>query len=56
MTVSVGLAVADSARGDQGDLIRRADGALYAVKKSGKNSFGLAEPGPEPPLGARSAA
>jgi diguanylate cyclase (GGDEF)-like protein len=56
VTASVGLAVGDPARGDQGDLIRRADGALYAVKKSGKNSFELAGPGPEPPLGARSAA
>jgi diguanylate cyclase (GGDEF)-like protein len=56
VTVSVGLAVGDPAQGDQGDLIRRADGALYAVKQSGKNSFELAGPGAEPALGARSAA
>jgi diguanylate cyclase (GGDEF)-like protein len=56
VTVSVGLAVGDPARGGQGDLIRRADGALYAVKQSGKNSFALAEPGPEAASGTRSAA
>jgi diguanylate cyclase (GGDEF)-like protein len=56
VTVSVGVAVADPAQGNRDDLIRRADAALYAVKKSGKNSFEVAAPGPEPPLGARSAA
>jgi diguanylate cyclase (GGDEF)-like protein len=56
VTVSVGLAVGDPGRGDQGDLIRRADGALYAVKQGGKNAFELAGTGPEPTLGARSAA
>ena len=54
VTVSVGLAIADPSRGDQGDLIRRADGALYAAKQNGKNSIEVAVPGLE--LGARSAA
>ena len=44
MTVSVGLAVADPARGDHGDLIRRADGALYTAKQNGKNSIRVALP------------
>ena len=52
--VSIGLAIADPSRGDQGDLIRRADGALYAAKQNGKNSIEVAVPGLE--LGARSAA
>jgi diguanylate cyclase (GGDEF)-like protein len=56
VTVSVGLALGDPARGGQGDLIRRTDAALYAVKQSGKNSFELAAPAPEPALGSRSAA
>jgi diguanylate cyclase (GGDEF)-like protein len=56
VTVSVGVAVADPAPGNRDDLIRRADAALYAVKKSGKNSFEVAASGPEPSLGARSAA
>jgi diguanylate cyclase (GGDEF)-like protein len=55
VTVSVGLAVGDPARGDQGDLVRRADGALYAAKQSGKNSFDVAGAEPEATLG-RSAA
>jgi len=54
VTVSVGLAIADPSRGDQGDLIRRADGALYAAKQNGKNSTEVALPGLG--LGARSAA
>jgi GGDEF domain-containing protein len=56
VTVSVGVALGDPARGGQGDLIRRADRALYAVKQSGKNSFELAGPAAESTLGARSAA
>jgi diguanylate cyclase (GGDEF)-like protein len=56
VTVSVGVAVADSAQGNRDDLIRRADAALYAVKKSGKNSFEVAASEPGPSLGARSAA
>ena len=52
--VSIGLAIADPSRGDQGDLIRRADGALYAAKQNGKNSIEVAMPGLG--LGARSAA
>src|SRR5207244_2824490 len=44
VTVSVGLAVADPARGDHGDLIRRADGALYTAKQNGKNSIRVALP------------
>ena len=56
MTVSVGVALGDPAQGGQGDLIRRADRALYAVKQSGKNSFELAGPAAESTLGARSAA
>ena len=42
VTVSAGLAVADPVRSDQGDLIRRADGALYAAKQNGKNSVRVA--------------
>jgi HD-GYP domain-containing protein (c-di-GMP phosphodiesterase class II) len=42
--VSAGLAVADPGRSDQGDLIRRADGALYAAKQNGKNSIRIAVP------------
>jgi diguanylate cyclase (GGDEF)-like protein len=56
VTVSVGLAIGDPARGGQGDLIRRADGALYAVKQGGKNSLELAGPEPKSAPGARSAA
>ena len=56
VTVSAGLAVGDPARGDQGDLVRRADGALYAAKQSGKNSFDVAGAEPEATVGARSAA
>jgi len=56
VTVSVGVALGDPAQGGQGDLIRRADRALYAVKQSGKNSFELAGPAAESTLGARSAA
>jgi len=54
VTVSIGLAIADPSRGDKGDLIRRADGALYAAKQNGKNSTEVALPGLG--LGARSAA
>ena len=44
VTVSVGVAVADAVRHDPGDLIRRADGALYMAKQGGKNSVGVAVP------------
>ena len=44
VTVSAGLASTEPARGDQGDLIRRADGALYTAKQNGKNSVRLAAP------------
>jgi diguanylate cyclase (GGDEF)-like protein len=54
VTVSIGVAVADPARGAQSDLIRRADGALYAAKQNGKNSVEVAAPARG--LGARSAA
>jgi diguanylate cyclase (GGDEF)-like protein len=54
VTVSIGVALAEPARGGQGDLIRRADGALYAAKQNGKNSVEVAGPGSR--LGARSAA
>lgn len=54
VTVSVGLAIADPARGGQGDLIRRADAALYAAKQNGKNSVVIAGLGLA--LRARSAA
>jgi len=56
VTMSVGVAVAEPARGNRDDLIRRADGALYAVKQSGKNWFEVAEADPETALGALSAA
>jgi diguanylate cyclase (GGDEF)-like protein len=42
ITVSAGVAVADLARVDHGDLVRRADGALYAAKKEGKNDVRVA--------------
>jgi diguanylate cyclase (GGDEF)-like protein len=44
VTVSAGLAAADPDRSDHGDLVRRADGALYAAKKGGKNSVRVAVP------------
>jgi diguanylate cyclase (GGDEF)-like protein len=44
VTVSAGVAVADPARPDQGDLIRRADGALYTAKQNGKNAVGPSAP------------
>src|ERR671937_1691130 len=53
VTVSAGVAVADPARPDQGDLIRRADGALYTAKQNGKNAVGPSAPRSAP---ARSAA
>ena len=42
ITVSAGVAAADRARSDHGDLVRRADGALYAAKKEGKNDVRVA--------------
>jgi diguanylate cyclase (GGDEF)-like protein len=42
ITVSAGVAGADVARGDHGDLVRRADAALYAAKKAGKNDVRVA--------------
>jgi diguanylate cyclase (GGDEF)-like protein len=56
VTVSLGVAVADSVEGKRDELVRRADTALYVVKQSGKNSFEVAAPEPESALGARSAA
>jgi diguanylate cyclase (GGDEF)-like protein len=44
ITVSAGLAGAEPAGSDHGDLVRRADGALYAAKKGGKNSVRIALP------------
>ena len=44
VTVSAGVAGADLARGDHGDLVRRADGALYTAKKEGKNAVLVAPP------------
>jgi diguanylate cyclase (GGDEF)-like protein len=44
VTVSAGVAGTDLARGDHGDLVRRADGALYTAKKDGKNAVRIAAP------------
>jgi diguanylate cyclase (GGDEF)-like protein len=44
VTVSAGVATADPVRSDHGDLIRRADGALYTAKQNGKNSVRVALP------------
>jgi PleD family two-component response regulator len=54
VTVSIGVAIADPARGGQSDLIRRSDAALYAAKQNGKNSVEVAALALA--VGARSAA
>jgi diguanylate cyclase (GGDEF)-like protein len=36
-TVSIGVAIADAATVSLGNLIRRADQALYGAKRSGRN-------------------
>ncbi len=46
VTVSVGVAVADPADADLGATLARADAALYAAKRAGRNCMRLAE-GPE---------
>jgi diguanylate cyclase (GGDEF)-like protein len=44
ITVSAGIASADLAHGDHGDLVRRTDDALYTAKKEGKNAVRVAPP------------
>ncbi|MCY1143289.1 diguanylate cyclase [Actinoplanes sp. Pm04-4] len=44
VTVSIGVAVAAGASENTGELLRRADAALYAAKAAGRNGVRVAEP------------
>jgi diguanylate cyclase (GGDEF)-like protein len=49
VTVSIGIAEAGTADASAGDLLRRADQALYRAKRAGRNGVYFAEVRPEQP-------